>query len=211
MYPGRTVANAPVVFLGSEGTDCGLLASDIDEFFAILAVRQAGLCGFAVSWGGPLHPEPPAPRLNEFKRGCGRLFRRRPASRPDGGRRPASRETAPRLWAATDWSSRRNRIGHEVVVPDPRVPGQLQVHAAANVGSRFPLQELTALQSEGSHHDEAALLDGRVRSITGFADSTERRPEGRAAASPANSVEFSTVIASSRVGSRNICSASIAR
>ena len=66
LYPGQTVADAPVVFLGSEGTDCGLLAGDLDEFLGLLAVGADEL-GFAVSWGGALQPETPAPRLDEFR------------------------------------------------------------------------------------------------------------------------------------------------
>src|SRR5262245_57914175 len=64
--PGRTVNDAPVVFLGSEGTDCGLLAADLDEFLGLLAVGADEL-GFAVSWGGAFEPEQPAPRLEEFR------------------------------------------------------------------------------------------------------------------------------------------------
>jgi hypothetical protein len=66
LYPGRMVADAPVVFLGSEGTDCGLLARDLDEFLGLLAVG-AGELGFAVSRGGEFAPESPAPRLEEFR------------------------------------------------------------------------------------------------------------------------------------------------
>lgn len=66
LYPGRNIADAPVVFLGSEGTDCGLLAGDLDEFLGLLAVGADEL-GFAVSWGGALQPEAPAPRLEEFR------------------------------------------------------------------------------------------------------------------------------------------------
>jgi len=64
LYPGRTVADAPVVFLGSEG--CGLLADDLDAFLGLLAFG-AGELGFAISWAGPLQPKSPAPRLGEFR------------------------------------------------------------------------------------------------------------------------------------------------
>jgi hypothetical protein len=66
LYPGRTVADAPVAFLGSEGTDCGLLAGDLDEFLGLLAVGADAL-GFAVSWGGKFQPKSPAPRLEKFR------------------------------------------------------------------------------------------------------------------------------------------------
>jgi hypothetical protein len=66
LYPGRTVADAPVVFLGSEGVDCGLLATDLDAFLGLLALGVAEL-GFAVSWGDALQSESPAPRLEEFR------------------------------------------------------------------------------------------------------------------------------------------------
>lgn len=65
-YPGRTVENAPVVFLGSEGTDNCLLASSLRDFLALLAIGADEL-GFAVSSGGVEQADPPAPRLNEFR------------------------------------------------------------------------------------------------------------------------------------------------
>src|SRR5581483_1547798 len=43
LYPGRTAADAPVVFLGSEGTDCGLLAGDLSEFLSLLAIGSREL------------------------------------------------------------------------------------------------------------------------------------------------------------------------
>ncbi len=66
LYPGRTVADAPVVFLGSEGTDCGLLSTDIDEFLGLLAIGANEL-GFDVSWGEVREANKPAPRLAEFR------------------------------------------------------------------------------------------------------------------------------------------------
>jgi hypothetical protein len=66
LYSGRTVADAPVVFLGSEGVDCGLLASDLIGFLGLLTIGADEL-GFAVSWGGDLEPKRPAPRLEEFR------------------------------------------------------------------------------------------------------------------------------------------------
>jgi hypothetical protein len=66
LYPGRTIADAPVVFLGSEGVDCGLLANNVDEFLGLLALGVDEL-GFAVSWGQELRADQPAPRLQEFR------------------------------------------------------------------------------------------------------------------------------------------------
>jgi hypothetical protein len=66
LYKGRIVADAPIVFLGSEGADCGLLADGLDEFLALLVVGADEL-GFAVSWGGEFASRRPAPRLKEFR------------------------------------------------------------------------------------------------------------------------------------------------
>jgi len=67
MYPSRTVENAPVVFLGSEGTDCGLIAGDLKQFLSLLAVGADEL-GFAISWGEVSEQSPPAERLQEFRK-----------------------------------------------------------------------------------------------------------------------------------------------
>lgn len=37
LYPGRTLETAPVVFLGSDGSDCGVIAAGLDDFLALLA------------------------------------------------------------------------------------------------------------------------------------------------------------------------------
>jgi hypothetical protein len=66
MYPSRTVENAPVVFLGSEGTDCGLIAGDLQQFLSLLAVG-AGELGFEISWAEVSEQNPPAKRLQEFR------------------------------------------------------------------------------------------------------------------------------------------------
>jgi hypothetical protein len=50
MYPSRTVENAPVVFLGFEGTHCDLIARDLNQFLSLLAVGADEL-GFEISWG----------------------------------------------------------------------------------------------------------------------------------------------------------------
>ena len=65
-YPGRTLENAPVVFLGSDGTDNCLLAGSLRDFLALLAIGADEL-GFAVSSGVVEQADPPAPRLNEFR------------------------------------------------------------------------------------------------------------------------------------------------
>jgi hypothetical protein len=66
MYPSRTVENAPVVFLGSEGTNCGLIAGDLQQFLSLLAVGADEL-GFEISWGKVSEQNPPAKRLQEFR------------------------------------------------------------------------------------------------------------------------------------------------
>ena len=66
LYAGRTLADAPVVFLGSEGTDSGVIACDLRQFLSLLAVGADEL-GFAVSWGSIEEAKPPAPRLAEFR------------------------------------------------------------------------------------------------------------------------------------------------
>lgn len=66
VYPGRTVENAPVIFLGSEGTDCGLIAGNLKQFLALLAVGADEL-GFEISWGKVSEQDPPAKRLPEFR------------------------------------------------------------------------------------------------------------------------------------------------
>lgn len=66
LYAGQSIADAPVVFLGSEGTDCGLLAGNLDEFLSLLAVGSDDL-GFEVSWGNVIKPKSPAVRLEEFQ------------------------------------------------------------------------------------------------------------------------------------------------
>jgi hypothetical protein len=66
LYSHRSVADAPVVFLGSEGTDCGSLAANFDEFLALLALGVEEL-GFAVSWGDVRPADKPAPRLQELQ------------------------------------------------------------------------------------------------------------------------------------------------
>src|SRR4051812_42457925 len=55
LYPSRTILDAPIVFLGSEGVDCGLIAGDLNEFLSLLALDIDEL-GFAVSWGEPFEP-----------------------------------------------------------------------------------------------------------------------------------------------------------
>jgi hypothetical protein len=72
-YRGRMLANAPVVFLGSEGTDCGLLADNIDAFLGLLAIGADEL-GFAAA-SGEVRPSPkPARRLDEFRGWVQRSF-----------------------------------------------------------------------------------------------------------------------------------------
>jgi hypothetical protein len=65
-YPGRTIENSPVVFLGSEGTDCGLISGDLRQFLSLLALGADEL-GFEISWGEVQQAQPPASRLAEFR------------------------------------------------------------------------------------------------------------------------------------------------
>jgi hypothetical protein len=73
LYPGRTLADAPVVFLGSEGTDCGVLAGNLDEFLGLLAVGAEEL-GFKASWGNVASPSDLTPRKMEFRDWLRRSF-----------------------------------------------------------------------------------------------------------------------------------------
>lgn len=66
LYEGRSLATAPVVFLGSEGTDCGVIANDLGDFMALLAIGSGEL-GFEISWGEVSEARPPAGRLREFR------------------------------------------------------------------------------------------------------------------------------------------------
>lgn len=56
LYEGRTLGNAPIVFLGSEGTDWKVLANSLEEFLALLAVGEDEI-GFAA----PIISEPEEP------------------------------------------------------------------------------------------------------------------------------------------------------
>ena len=66
LYPGRTLDSAPIVFLGSEGTDNGLLAESLHDFMALLAIGADEL-GFDVSWRSVKQADSPAPRLSDFR------------------------------------------------------------------------------------------------------------------------------------------------
>jgi len=55
--------NAPVVFLGSEGTDSSVIASNLLSLLAL----GADELGFEISWGKVQQAQPPAPRLGEFR------------------------------------------------------------------------------------------------------------------------------------------------
>jgi hypothetical protein len=66
LHPGDKWTDAPVVFLGSEGTDCGVLSGNLNEFLGLLAVGSEEL-GFAASWGNVVTPDNPTPRLQEFR------------------------------------------------------------------------------------------------------------------------------------------------
>ena len=66
LYTGCKLMDAPVVFLGSEGTDCGLLAADVREFMALLAIGADDL-GYEISRGDVKEEEEPADRLFEFR------------------------------------------------------------------------------------------------------------------------------------------------
>ncbi|RDI99288.1 hypothetical protein DVT68_00005 [Dyella solisilvae] len=66
LYEGRSLATAPVVFLGSEGTDCGVIANDLRDFMALLGIGAHEL-GFEISWGEVSEAGTPAGRLSEFR------------------------------------------------------------------------------------------------------------------------------------------------
>jgi hypothetical protein len=66
IYSGRTIQDAPIVFLGSEGTGCGVVAASLSQFLSLLAVGSEEL-GFAAAWGEIAQAEQPATRLIEFR------------------------------------------------------------------------------------------------------------------------------------------------
>jgi hypothetical protein len=74
LLPGRTPTEAPVVFLGSEGTDCGVLAGNLDEFLGLLALGATDL-GFKASWGSLVSPSVSTPHEMEFRDWLKRSFR----------------------------------------------------------------------------------------------------------------------------------------
>jgi hypothetical protein len=81
LYPGRTVDDAPVVFLGSEGTDCNLVAGDMREFLELLALGADEL-GFEIHWGEIQVKNKQAPRLAEFRDWLGTNFEVKPPLDP---------------------------------------------------------------------------------------------------------------------------------
>lgn len=66
LYPGRPAGTPPIVFISSEGPGSGLLAGNLDDFLALLAVGAEEL-GFSVAGGRLSEPLEPAPRLQEFR------------------------------------------------------------------------------------------------------------------------------------------------
>ena len=66
LYPGRSVADAPVVFLGSEGVHCSVIATNLDDFLALLAASADEL-GFEAAWGEITAGELPVKRQSEFR------------------------------------------------------------------------------------------------------------------------------------------------
>ena len=66
VYPGRSLEDAPVVFLGSEGVDCSVVAANVTEFLALLAVGADEL-GFEAAWGEISRGQLPAARADEFR------------------------------------------------------------------------------------------------------------------------------------------------
>lgn len=62
---GPSLDTAPVVFFGSEGQDCSVLARNVDEFLALLAVGANEL-GFDAA-SGVISCEEPVTRLEEFR------------------------------------------------------------------------------------------------------------------------------------------------
>jgi len=66
LHSGQAVEVAPIVFLGSEGTGCSLIADNLTQFLSLLAIGADDL-GFNVSWGEIVQGDPPAKRLTEFR------------------------------------------------------------------------------------------------------------------------------------------------
>ncbi|WP_202414484.1 hypothetical protein [Duganella flavida] len=81
LYPGRTLDDAPVVFLGSEGTDCNLIAGDLRQFLELLALGADEL-GFEINWGEIQIGNEEAPRLAEFRDWLWSSFQIRKPSNP---------------------------------------------------------------------------------------------------------------------------------
>lgn len=78
-YGGRNFQNAPIVFLGSEGTGLTVLANSVEEFLSLLAVGEDEL-GFA----SPFLTEPPSPstELLAFRRWLQEEYAISPAAYP---------------------------------------------------------------------------------------------------------------------------------
>jgi hypothetical protein len=66
LYDGRNLVNAPVVFLGSEGVHCTVLANTLEVFFSLLALGVNEL-GFAASWNDFSAPTELPPKLVAFR------------------------------------------------------------------------------------------------------------------------------------------------
>lgn len=81
LYPGRTLDNAPVVFLGSEGMSCNLLAGDLRQFLELLSLGADEL-GFEISCGEIQMNNKQAPRLAEFREWLWLNFQIRQLSNP---------------------------------------------------------------------------------------------------------------------------------
>lgn len=51
LYPGRTLADAPIVYLNSEGVENTVLANSLEEFLALLTLGEEAV-GLFNGWGG---------------------------------------------------------------------------------------------------------------------------------------------------------------
>lgn len=67
LYDEKRIDEAPIVFIGSEGTDWGVIAETLEEFLGLLAVNSDEL-GFAASWGEIAETDGRVPRIDEFRK-----------------------------------------------------------------------------------------------------------------------------------------------
>jgi hypothetical protein len=81
LYDGQSIATAPVVFLGSEGEDCNLVAGNLSDFISLLLCTDKSV-GFASHWSHFEEPISPSERFVEFRRWAAETLRLSPSQKP---------------------------------------------------------------------------------------------------------------------------------